>query len=276
MVFQVVDKQFVENFLNELNATNPIPPIPESSVLFNAAEDIVEFARTRLGFDPDEKQCEVLRSTSKRGILNCTRQWGKTTVSVAKVVHRVFTIPGSLVIVASPGARQSGEWMWCAKHMLALLGIPRHGDGQNKTSLLLPNGSRIIGLPDVEAKVRGFSSPSMLVIDEASRVSDDMYHLALRPMLSVGNGELWMMSTPFGKRGFFYETWEHGGEQWHRVRVEATHCPRISREFLEEQRSVMGMDSFRQEHMCEFLGGGMNAFDRDTVEAALDESLEPM
>jgi len=33
--------------------------------------------------------------------------------------------------------------------------------------------------------------------------------------------------------GFFYETWEHGGKDWHRVRVPAPECSRISAEFLE-------------------------------------------
>jgi hypothetical protein len=238
-------------------------------------EDVVEFAKRRLGLDADEWQRKILRSKAKRGILNCTRQWGKTTVSVAKAVHRVFTVPKSLVVVASPGLRQSGEWMRKATEMLARLEIPKRGDGYNKISLLLPNGSRIVGLPEVEAKIRGFSALSMLVIDEAARVSDEMYK-ALRPMLSVGNGDLWMMSTPFGKQGFFYETWEHGGDGWLRVRVPATECKRISKEFLEEQRSVMGMDSFRQEHMCEFVGSGMGSFDRDLVEAALDDDLEPV
>jgi hypothetical protein len=35
----------------------------------------------------------------------------------------------------------------------------------------------------------------------------------------------------------------------------------------------MGLESFRQEHMCEFVGSGMGVFDRDLVEAALDESV---
>jgi hypothetical protein len=237
-------------------------------------KDAVEFARRRLGLEADALQCEVLRSTAKRGILNCTRQWGKTTVAAAKVVHRCFTEPKSTVIVASPGARQSGEWMLKAAGMLARLGIEKRGDGYNKISLLLPNGSRIVGLPETEAKVRGFSALSMLVIDEASRVHDEMY-VALRPMLAVSNGDLWMMSTPWGKRGFFYDTWEHGGSDWLRVRVPATECPRISKEFLEEQRRVMGQEAFRQEHMCEFVGSGMGAFDRDLVEAALDDELAP-
>jgi hypothetical protein len=61
--------------------------------------------------------------------------------------------------------------------------------------LALPNGSRIVGLPGVEGTVRGFSAVSLLLIDEASRVSGATYK-SLRPMLAVGNGDLWLMSTP--------------------------------------------------------------------------------
>ncbi len=172
--------------------------------------DAVEFARTRLGFEPDERQMEVLRSEAKRGILNCTRQWGKSTVAAAKAVHRAYTRAESLVLVASPAERQSGELMRKAAEMVRKLGIRPRGDGDNEISLLFPNGSRIVGLPGTEATVRGFSAVSLLLIDEAARVEDAMYK-ALRPMLAVGDGDLWLMSTPCGKRGFFYEAWEHGG-----------------------------------------------------------------
>ena len=50
----------------------------------------------------------------------------------------------------------------------------------------------------------GFSAVSPLVIDEAVRVPDTTYH-ALRPMLIQSSGDLWLLSTPLGKRGFFYE-----------------------------------------------------------------------
>jgi hypothetical protein len=237
--------------------------------------DAVEFARTQLGLIPDERQCEVLQSSAKRGILNCTRQWGKSTVAAAKALHRAFTTPRCLVLVASPGERQSAEWMRKAGDMLARMGIARRGDGDNSISLLLPNQSRIVGLPGTEATVRGFSAVSMLLIDEASRVDDAMYK-ALRPMLAVGDGDLWLMSTPNGKQGFFYESWEHGGEDWLRVRVPATECPRISKKFLEEQRSVIGDAWFRQEHLCEFVDGTVGVFDRDVVERAIDDDVEPL
>src|SRR5437868_130999 len=75
------------------------------------APDALEFARKRLGMEPFEKQAEFLRSEAKRGILNCSRQWGKSTMAAAKAVHRAYTRPKSLVLVASPTYRQSGEFV---------------------------------------------------------------------------------------------------------------------------------------------------------------------
>ena len=100
--------------------------------------------------------------------------------------------------------------------------------------------------------MRGFSAVSLLLVDEAARVSDDLY-MAIRPMLAVSEGTLWLMSTPFGKRGFFYEAWAHGGAEWERVRVPADECPRIPARFLEEEKATMGERWFRQEYLCEFV-----------------------
>jgi Terminase large subunit, T4likevirus-type, N-terminal len=237
--------------------------------------DAVEWIRARLGFEPDEPQRAVVRSQAKRGILNCTRQWGKSTIGAAIAVHRAHTRTESLVLVASPTERQSGEFIRKAAGMLRKLGIRPRGDGDNDISLQLPNRSRIVGLPGVESTVRGFSAVSLLLIDEAARVDDSMY-LALRPMLAVGRGDLLLMSTPKGKAGFFYEAWEHGGEEWFRMSVPATDCPRIGKDFLEEERRVMGTAWFEQEYMCGFVETGMSVFGRDMVEAALDESVTPL
>ncbi len=233
-----------------------------------------EFALTQLGFAADERQRAVLDSGAKRGILNCTRQWGKSTVLAVKAVHRAWTKAGSLVLVASPSERRSGEFLRKAAEFLRKLGVKRRGDGDNANSLALPNGSRIVGLPGTEGTVRGFSAVSMLLIDEAARVPDAVYK-SLRPMLAVGDGDLWLMSTPYGKRGFFYETWAHGGEGWERHTAPATECPRIRAEFIEEERREMGRHWFAQEYLCEFVDDGGGWFTRDVVEAAFtgDEPL---
>jgi hypothetical protein len=170
------------------------------------------FAAARLGFRPDPKQRIVLQEGIRRGLLNCSRQWGKSTVTAAKAVHRAYTRPDSLVVVVSPSARQTGEFLRKAAGFARKLGIRARGDGDNPMSLLFPDGSRIVGLPGVEDTVRGFSAVSLMLIDEAARVNDDLYK-AVRPMLAVGDGDLWLMSTPNGQRGFFYDEWTDGGDQ---------------------------------------------------------------
>jgi hypothetical protein len=236
--------------------------------------DAGTFAVTRLGITPDVKQMCVLRSEAKRGILNCSRQWGKSTVAAVKAVHRVYTRPGSTVLVSSPCVRQSAEFLRKASELLVKLDIKPKGDGDNAVSLMLPSGSRIVGLPGRETTTRGFSAVSMLLFDEASRVSDEVYQ-ALRPSLAVGGGDLWLMSTPCGQRGFFYEAWV-SQEKWFRMSAKITECARIEAEFIEEERREKTADCFAQEYLCEFTASDDAVFDRRLVEAAMDDSVSEL
>ena len=244
-------------------------------IKMRAKEAAPEAGREWLGFEPDEKQAELLKRDVRRLLLNCTRQWGKSTITAAKAVARARDRAGSLTLVVSPSARQSGEFLRKAAAFVRRLGIRPRGDGDNEISLLLPNGSRLVGLPGTEATVRGFSAVSLMLIDEAARVSDELY-VAVRPMLAVGDGDLWLMSTPFGKRGFFWEAWEKGGPQWERVAVPATECPRIPASFLEEERAALGERWFRQEYLCEFVDANDAVFRREEVERAITEEVKPL
>jgi hypothetical protein len=236
--------------------------------------DAVAWARS-LGFDADEAQARLLRSRSKRGILNCTRQWGKSTTTAAKALHHGLYHPGSLCVVVSPGERQSAEWLRKVEGFAQRLGVRPKGDGDNAVSLLLPNGSRIVGLPGTDKTTRGFSAVSLLLIDEAARVPDTVYK-SVRPFLAVGGGALWLLSTPFGKRGFFWEEWEKGGELWERIRVPATECARIAPEFLDEERASQGDWWFRQEYLCEFVDVSNSAFSHDAILRAVTDEVEPL
>ena len=107
---------------------------------FIHAIDGVDFARRRLGFNPDAKQSLVLGKRVRRGLLNCSRQWGKSTVAAVKAVHQAETKAGCLVVVLSPSARQSGELIRKASEFVQRMGIQPRGDGDNERSLLFPNG----------------------------------------------------------------------------------------------------------------------------------------
>src|ERR1700681_4666233 len=168
------------------------------------AWDVAQFACKRLDFEPDATQTLIMNGRIQRGLLNCTRQWGKSTITAIMAVHRAYFKAGSLTIAVSPSGRQTGEFIRKAKGFARKLGVTPRGDGDNEISLLFPNGSRIVGLPGSEATVRGFSRVSLMLIDEAARVSDELY-LAMRPLLAIGGGDLWVMSTPFGQRGFFWD-----------------------------------------------------------------------
>ena len=87
--------------------------------------------------------------------------------------------------------------------------------------------------------MRGFSGVRLLIFDEASRVPDGLYR-ALRPVLAVSGGRLLAMSTPWGKRGWWWTEWTEGGSEWARVEVPATQCPRIPASFLAAEQRTMG------------------------------------
>jgi hypothetical protein len=84
------------------------------------------------------------------------------------------------------------------------------------------------------------------------------------------------MSTPNGKRGFFYEEWANGGERWTRVSVPASECTRISEAFLEEERTTMGDRWFRQEYCCEFVEEEGCLFDEEMIRRAVRDDLKPL
>src|ERR1035437_4701637 len=66
-------------------------------------------------------------------------------------------------------------------------------------------GSRICSLPGDPKTIRGFSAPALILEDEAAFVDDELF-AAIKPMLAVSRGQLILMSTPFGRRGHFFDT----------------------------------------------------------------------
>lgn len=225
------------------------------------------------GWTPDGWQADLLRNRYRRTILNCSRQIGKTTVVSCEAVNEAVYHGPSLTLIVSPSERQSKEMVRVCKRIIQALDIKLLGD--STTSLELESGSRIVGLPSKEANLRGLAGVKLLVIDEASRVPDDLYK-AVRPMLAVSGGRLFLLSTPFGKRGFFYETWTRGGQHWHRISVRADQCPRISPGFLEEEKRALGPVFYRQEYMCEFAEMTNAVFSFDDIQAAMSDDVKPL
>ena len=202
-----------------------------------------------LGLPPDRWQREVLLSQERQILLNCCRQAGKSTVTSALALHTALFQPRQLVLLLSPGQRQSSEIFRKVVEAYNAIGRPVRALNETQLKIELANGSRILCLPGQEATIRGFS-PNLLVIDEASRVPDDLYR-AVRPMLAVSQGRLIALSTPFGQRGWYHDEW-NGDGPWHRIQVSWRDCPRITAEFINEERRAMGDNWVKQEYECMF------------------------
>jgi hypothetical protein len=284
-------------------------------------DSALEFVRrcgsmlNKRAINPDKWQGEVLESKSKQKILNTSRQIGKSTVIGGLCLHKALFIPESDIYVFAPTEKQAKEVFGkIARLYMAYLEaqeaggqfIPdrshrrraarkmrpkiSHGDQGldparmvRKMGLELPNGSKIEAYPATETSSRGFTA-DLLVIDEAAFAKDSFYS-AIRPSLAVSEGELVLASTPYGKRGFFWDEWratidrEEAGltPEWERWEIPAPECPRISGEFLEQELRRLGERHFLQEYMCEFVETEDAVFTQDVIDAAFaDDDIEPL
>jgi hypothetical protein len=256
----------LKRVVRDLKARAPAknPPIPA---------DRVELACS-LGIVPDPWQRDLLRSEAPRVLLNCSRQSGKSTMAGVLTLHEALTTPGSLVLILAPSERQAKELFSKVAASYRTLGHVVSTDSHRKLGMELANGSRIEALPGTEKTIRGFSGVDLLVVDEAARVADELYY-AVRPMLAVSGGRLMMLSTPFGKRGVFYEEWTGSGA-WERYAVTAAECPRIPALFLEEERATLGPWWFAQEYECRFMDTVDQVFATEVVDKAIIGEVAPL
>jgi Terminase large subunit, T4likevirus-type, N-terminal len=228
-----------------------------------------------LGLSPDPWQADLLSTAPHRALLNCCRQSGKSTTAAGLALHTALYVPGSLVLLVSPSLRQSGElFRKVGGFYHQLTGVERAVQ-ESVLRIELANGSRVVSLPGSEGTVRGYSSASLVIADEAARISDDLM-AAIRPMLAVTNGRLIAMSTPWGKRGWWHKEWALGGDNWKRFSLRAEDCPRISKEFLADEERALGPFLYRQEYLCEFLDDESSIFPTALIDAALANEIEPL
>lgn len=250
-----------------------------------------------LGFDAFDWQQEALDPGIDRLILLCGRQSGKSTAIAALCTHKAKYQPGSLILLFSPTEDQSEELMSKISTLMSQDKEIILVRDSSETKKLL-NGSRIKAFSASPKAARGYSDPDIIVFDEAAQVPRELY-LTVRPMMTGGKTTLILLSTPYGKEGFFYDTWTDGSPEWTRVMVKpvdvlhetfperypeiderqwvaeqvkkgikAYISPRHKKPFLREELRVMGEHWYRQEYGCEFLNPQGTVFDMADVDVA--------
>ncbi len=230
----------------------------------------------RVGVRLDDWQVDLVTAPDRQLLMCCSRQVGKSLTAALIAAHAVTQAPGALVLAVAPSLRQSQEHFGRTKGLIVTLGDAVSPIVEESAQrLVLANGARLMALPGGrEDTIRGFPSVDVVVIDEAARVSDAAYE-ALRPMVAVSGGKVVGLSTPWGRRGWFWREWSEGGEAWRRASVRAEACPRIPKEWLAREKSSMPDFYYRQEFGCEFIEAEGALFSLDDIERAVDPTLVP-
>ncbi len=231
----------------------------------------VKFA-SLVGFsDLDDWQEESLNYTGDRLLLCCSRQAGKSTVTAIRALHEIIFNPGSLVLLVSPSQRQSSELFKKVTQLIKHLPEQPEKTEDNRLSLTLKNDSRLVSLPSSD-RVRGYSGPSLVIADEASRIPDTLFHSGISPMLATSGGQLILLSTPAGKRGFFYQAYD--GDEWHTITVTAGQVPRIPADFLERERKAIGDFYYKQEYECQFMEPEGSLFTLEQIQDCFTDDFD--
>lgn len=228
----------------------------------------------RAGLDPPEPwQLKVLESSADRIAILCPRQSGKSTITAAAVLHFALCKGRANVLVISPSKSQSD--LLFGKIIEIFNALPEQASGARKLAgrLILANGSQVISLPGNEKTIRGLSA-DLIVFDEAAQVPDELFNTAM-PMVIARGGRVIALSTPCGKRGFFYRACTQPQAKWNVIRINAEQSARIRPEELARARGEYDPHWFRQEFMCEFQGDVTLYFDPALVDAAFDPNVEP-
>jgi len=223
--------------------------------------DPVLWSKEVLGFHPDPWQASLLRSRSRKIILNCSRQSGKSTVCAALGLHQSIYRRPSFGLVIAPTQDQSSELMLKFDEFRGAVELPSdYLSTDTKLAVRFANGNRFIARPGSEKSARSFSAVTLLLEDEAARVADALYN-SVRPMLAVSNGRHVLMSTPFGKQNHFFKIWDQERDLWQWFEIPAEMCPRITKEFLEEEQRTNPW--FEQEYHCVFMDSEGSIFSSD-------------
>jgi hypothetical protein len=236
-----------------------------------------------LEIDLDAWQQRLLLSTARRVVLRAPRQVGKTlTVSVLALFVAV-TRPGGLVLVVSPAERQAKELVRVVRRLAARLAVETTERDQaivpsalSMTRLEFPNAARVLSVPgSTEGTIRGFT-PDLILADEASRVGDPTLS-AIRPMMvAAPASRLILLSSPWIKSGLFYDACADESGLWERHRVRTEDCPRLSRQFIEEERRTLPRWVFAREYDGEFADDDATLFPAELIAAAMDATVTPL
>ena len=229
-------------------------------------------------------------------VLRTGRQVGKSTVVAVKAYNLAMEFEGTTTLVVAAVQRQSSLLFEKIRAMFdmdnraaidkALTGKVFNNQKEKRnaekaasiyieeptlTRLRLKNGSEIICVPTgrTGAGIRGFTV-DFLIADEAARIPDEVW-VAILPMMATskkqrGTGWQILLSTPLGKRGYFYDCCQD--KDFLHIHFSSEKCKRINKKYLRTQKKNLTKVQYAQEFLGDFIEDYCQFFASDLVDNA--------
>lgn len=217
----------------------------------------------------DNWQQEVL-NTEGNICLRSGRQVGKSTIISVKAAEYAIKNPGKTIMVVASVERQAlllFEKIHAYLHDNHKTYIKKGKDRPTKHKLVLTNGSTIYSLPTGLSGygIRGYTV-DLLIADEAAFIPEEVW-TAITPMLAITRGNIILLSTPFGKQGYFYRCSQ--SDNFTQFHISSEDCPRRDDKFLAEEKKRMSELSYAQEYLGEFVDELRQFFPTDLIKKCM-------
>lgn len=213
----------------------------------------MEYDLTRPWRTLDDWQKEVLKAEGNITVRS-GRQVGKSTVVAIKAGEVAVKKKNQIILIIASVERQAlllFEKVLSYIHARYKFMIKKAKNNPTKKQVELTNGSKIISLPTGETGygIRGFTV-NLLIADEAAYIPEEVW-LAVTPMLAVTKGNIWLLSTPRGREGFFYRSFSN--TTFFSFHVSSEECPRRDDDFLRGEKERLTKAQYAQEYLGEFV-----------------------
>ena len=222
----------------------------------------------------DDWQKEVLK-TKGNVVLRSGRQVGKSTVIAIKAAEYAKTNKNKNVLVIASVERQASllfekvlSYMMDNSPNLIMKGRNR----PTKTRIKLKNGTTIYCLPTGLSGhgIRGYTI-DLLIADEAAFIPEEVW-TAVTPMLAVTRGDIILLSTPFGRGGYFYRCFQD--PTFTSFHISSEDCPRKNQAFLDMEKKRMTELQYAQEYLGEFIDELRQFFPTEVIEKCMTNDFE--
>lgn len=202
-------------------------------------------------------------------VLCWSRQCGKSVFAEIMLLEYMLTRPGTFSAYVSPtfslGKKVFSEML----KLLNQTGMIRRSNAGDLTIETINDSTLKFFSIESAQSIRGHTVSGILIIDEAAYLPDALpngeepWANVLYPLTKARNPKVLVISTPAGRRGFFWDFWnraEKGEKGLACLKRTIMDDDLATPEQVEDLRSSMPEAAFRQEFMVEFMDDSVSYF----------------